>query len=101
MKRRGKMGWLEFREDSLMKGRAEVWLLWPGYEEMELHLLLDVLLKVGLRQKTYTVFLDLNLPNVCLCPNFAGSSTKSLDTESTETLGMSNLTNYGEEFGKE
>lgn len=83
-----------------MKGRADGWLLWPGYEEMEFHLLLDVLMKAGLRQMTPQLS-SLNLPNDCLCPNFAGSSTKSPDTENIEISGMSNLTNYGEEFGKE
>lgn len=40
-----------------MKERTEERLLWPGSEEIEFHLLLDVLTLAGLRQKKYTFLL--------------------------------------------
>lgn len=43
-----------------MKGGTGERLLWPRSEEMEFHLLLDVLTMAGLRQKNYTFFLHVN-----------------------------------------
>lgn len=54
-----------------MKERTEERLLWPGSEEIEFHLLLDVLTLAGLRQKKYTFLLPVNskillIPPLCL-----------------------------------
>lgn len=69
--REGEKRCSERRRGSLMKGGTEGRLLWPGSEEMEFHLLLDVLSMAGLRQKKYIYLLPVNskillMPSLCL-----------------------------------